>query len=104
MDRLENKDKYEVFFGGNYDRVDIVNKEKGADDKPSLLIVKDSYANSFVPFILDDFSSITMVDTRYFRDSVKDVTLREKFDHVLILYSITNFAEEKLNLTERALM
>ena len=104
MDRLENKDKYEVFFGGNYDRVDIVNEEDGAEDKPSLLIVKDSYANSFVPFILDDFSSITMVDTRYFRDSVKDVTLREEFDHVLILYSMTNFAEEKLNLTERALM
>ena len=103
MDRLENKDKYEVFLGGNYDRVDIVNEEEGALRKPSLLIVKDSYANSFVPFILDDFSHITMVDTRYYRDSVKDLALDEEYDQVLILYSITNFSEEKLDLNSSML-
>ena len=30
--------------------------------------------------------------------------LDEGYDEVLVLYSITNFAEEKLNLTEKALM
>ncbi len=122
MDKLEQKDKYEVFFGGNYDRVDIISddylKNKSSDDsgsssdklpgtyggKEKLLIVKDSYANSFVPFILDDFDVITMIDTRYFRDSVKDLILDEGYDEVLVLYSINNFAAEKLNLTEKALM
>jgi hypothetical protein len=122
MDKLEQKDKYEVFFGGNYDRVDIISddylKNKSSDGsdtsadklpgtyggKEKLLIVKDSYANSFVPFILDAFDVITMIDTRYFRDSVKDLILDEGYDEVLVLYSINNFAAEKLNLTEKALM
>ena len=103
MDRLENKDKYEVFFGGNYEKVDIVNEGSGSKAKPRLLIVKDSYANSFVPFILDDFSLITMVDTRYFRESVKDLALDGEYDQVLVLYSVSNFSEEKMSLNTSVL-
>lgn len=103
MDRLENKDKYEVFLGGNYEKVDIYNEEPGAEDKPRLMIVKDSYANSFVPFIMDDFSLITMVDTRYFRQSVKDAVLDGEYDQVLVLYSVSNFSEEKMSLNSSLL-
>ncbi len=103
MDRLDKKDKYEVFFGGNYDRVDIRLKDKDAAGQPKLLIVKDSYANSFVPFILKDFSTITMVDTRYFRGSVKDLAIDENYDRVLILYNTNNFSQEKMSLTSKLL-
>ena len=103
MDRLENKDKYEVFFGGNYEKVEITNEEAGAGNKPRLLIVKDSYANSFVPFIMKDFSLITMVDTRYFRESVKDLALDGEYDEVLVLYSVSNFSEEKMSLNSSVL-
>ena len=100
MDRLENKDKYEVFFGGNYGKVDIKCLDEKSKGKPKLLIVKDSFANSFVPFILDDFSSITMVDTRYYRESVKDLAISGKYDRILILYCISNFSDEKMALTD----
>lgn len=103
MDRLDKKDKYEVFFGGNYDRVDIELKDKGAVERPKLLIVKDSYANSFVPFILEDFGTITMVDTRYFRGSVKDLAIEGNYDRVLILYNTNNFSQEKMSLTSKLL-
>ena len=103
MDRLENKDKYEVFFGGNYDRVDILNEEPDASGKPKILIIKDSYANSFIPFILSDFSEITMVDTRYYRQSVKDLALDGEYDQVLVLYSVSNFSEEKMMLNSSAI-
>ena len=103
MDRLDNKDKYEVFFGGNYEKVEILNEEPDAGTKPRLLIVKDSYANSFVPFIMDDFSLITMIDTRYYRQSVKDLALKGKYDQVLVLYSVSNFSEEKMSLNSSVL-
>ena len=98
MDRLENKDKYEVFFGGNYGRVDIDTGSQNVKGE-RLLIVKDSYANSFVPFILDEFGSITMVDTRYFKESVKDLAEKEGFTRVLVLYSISNFSQGKMALS-----
>ncbi len=95
MDRLENKDKYEVFLGGNYGRVEI-GQDSDNVEPHRLLIIKDSYANSFVPYLLDDYTQITMIDTRYFRGDVFD--LAEEYDDVLILYSINNFASEKIIL------
>ena len=46
---------------------------------------------------------ITLIDTRYYRESVKDLALDGEYDDVLVLYSIPNFSEEKLNLNESAL-
>lgn len=94
---LAKKDKYAVFFGGNYDKVDIETGNGGR----SLLIVKDSFANSFVPYILGDYDRITMLDSRYYRGSVQE--LAKEYDAVLILYGIDNFAGEKLRLAESLL-
>lgn len=101
---LHKKDKYAVYFGGNYDKVDIeIGETTGqaaqtASSKGSLLILKDSFANSFVPYLLGDYSRITMIDSRYYRGSVTE--LAEDYDEVLILYGIDNFAGEKLHLSK----
>ena len=60
IDKLKEKDKYQVFFGGNYGVVSIENNE--ANNDKNLLIIKDSYANSFTPFLLKDYKTITIVD------------------------------------------
>lgn len=101
---LDKKDKYAVYFGGNYDKVDIeIGAATGqaaqtASSKGSLLILKDSFANSFVPYLLGDYSRITMIDSRYYRGNVTE--LAEDYDEVLILYGIDNFAGEKLHLSK----
>ncbi len=86
-EKLEGKDKYAVFFGGNYGRVDITG---GSGEK--LLVIKDSYANCFVPHIVEDYEWITMVDLRYFSGSLQ--ALAREYDTVLFLYEITNFAQD----------
>ena len=101
---LDKKDKYAVYFGGNYDKVDIeIGETTGqaaqtTSSKGSLLILKDSFANSFAPYLLGDYSRITMIDSRYYRGSVTE--LAEDYDEVLILYGIDNFAGEKLHLSK----
>lgn len=92
---LEKKDKYSVFFGGNYDQVDI---ETSSPKDQNLLIIKDSFANSLVPFLLNDFRKITMIDTRFYRGNVSE--LSKEYDGVLVIYSINKFAEEKLSLSD----
>ncbi len=97
---LNKKDKYAVYFGGNYDKVDIEVGE-AAGGKGSLLILKDSFANSFVPYLLGHYSKITMIDSRYYRGSVEE--LAHDYDEVLVLYGIDNFAGEKLKLANALL-
>ena len=85
-------------LGGNYNRVDIKGKGEG-----SILIIKDSYANAFVPYLLDNYGKITLIDTRYFRNNIKDLVNEEKFDEVLVLYSIDTFQEQDIHLDKKLL-
>ena len=91
VEQLMKKDKYAYFFGGNYGEVHI--KSHGSTEK-KMLVIKDSYANSFVPYLMGDFGEITMIDLRYYKQSVQELLQRENFDNVLILYEISNFAQD----------
>ena len=90
MTALEEKDHYKVFMGGNYAKVVI---DTGAATGKSLLVVKDSFANSFLPFLVKDYDTITVLDLRYFRESVQP--LADGATDVLVLYELTNFAADK---------
>lgn len=87
--RLDEKDKYSVFFGGNTPLVTITTDNA---DAPSLLIIRDSYADSQVPFLLGHFSEIHLLDLRYYKSNVLDYIAENGIDEVLISYSIPNFA------------
>lgn len=89
---LDKKDKYSYFFGGNYGRTDIVT---GSNTELKLLVLKDSFANSFVPFLLKDYSQITMIDARYYDSGISGIISSGSYDHILILYEINNFAGDK---------
>ena len=88
---LDEKDKYQVFFGGNHARVDIVTANKV---KKRLLVIKDSYANCFVPFLLPYYNEIIMIDPRYFYDNVQTVLESEKITDVLFLYNMDTFLND----------
>ena len=87
LSALERKDKYELFLGGNYGQCVITT---GVENGKRLLLVKDSFANSFVPFLTGDYETITMLDLRYFRGSVQE--LAAEADDILVLTEITNLA------------
>lgn len=87
--KLDTKDKYAVFFGGNYGQVTI---QTSAGTGKNLLIVKDSFANSMVPYLLEDYDTIVMVDLRYFRGSLSALKKEQKITDFLLLYEMSNFA------------
>lgn len=87
---LEQKDKYNIFLGGNYGRVDIEGSGEG-----TLLLVKDSFANSFVPFLTRDYAKIIMLDMRYCMGSVKELAKAEGVTDILVLYNTANFISDK---------
>lgn len=87
--KLATKDKYAYFFGGNYGEVRIRMK---TDSKRKLLVFKDSFANSMVPFLLRDYSEVVMIDLRYYRDSVAELLEEEGDAEILVLYEMSNFA------------
>ena len=89
--RLEVKDKYSFFYGGNTPLLEI---ETGVEGAPSLLILRDSYMDSLSPFLLASYSRIHILDLRYYRASLSDYIAQNGFHDVLVCYSIDNFSTD----------
>ncbi len=86
----DKKDKYTVFFGGNYGLVTIQTR---AGTGRSLMVIKDSFANSLVPLLTADYDTITMVDLRYFGSSPASLAALAAPDELLFLYSMSNLEQ-----------
>ena len=91
-DALLQKDKYTVFTGGNQPSLQVSSNAAGTE---RVLVLKDSYANCFIPFLLGDYAQIDVVDLRYLRDTTVDSLIeREGYDDLLILYNFQSFSSD----------
>ncbi|MFB5760551.1 DHHW family protein [Paenibacillus medicaginis] len=90
-EQLEKKDKYAVFLNGNHGLIRI---ETAQTNGKKLLIVKDSYANSFIPFLLQHFSEINVVDLRYYEQDLAEFVNRQGIQDMLLLYNANTFSED----------
>ena len=95
-EKLATRDKYAMFFDGNHAQVRIYTPE--ADDR-TLLVIKDSYANSLVPFLSPNYRNIIMIDPRYYYGALDDLIAADEVDDVLFLYNAkTFFSDNSLEL------
>jgi len=76
---LDVRDKYSVFLGENIGRLDI-----GTGDRKTIVMIKDSFAQSVAPFLAVDFD-VVMIDPRYYRESIYDTILEISPEAVIIL-------------------
>ena len=90
-EKLLGDDPYQVFFGGNHSVIEI---ETSLDSSRSLLIIKDSYANCFIPFLVPSYRKITVVDPRYYYDDIDLLMAGGHFDEVLFLYNAATLSED----------
>lgn len=95
-DFLKKKDKYSMYMGGN---TPLLKVKTGNTEAPSLLVIRDSYMDSMIPFLQDDFSEIYIMDLRYYKTKLIDSTVvdyikENSIDEVLICYSVYNFGTD----------
>ncbi len=89
---LEVKDKYSSYTGSN---VPLVTIETDVDNDKNLLVIKDSYAHSLVPFLSKHYSRITMVDMRYINTSLNNFIKMDEYTEALFVFNVIGFAEDK---------
>ncbi len=77
---------YAVFLGGDYPWGEIkTNNNNGK----RIVVVKDSYANAFVPFLLPHFEKVYYLDPRHFKGNMIDFVKEQKITDVLFLNNST---------------
>lgn len=89
--KLETRDKYAVFFGGNTSVMDI---KTVSPSSKRLLVVKDSFANCFIPFLTPYYREIVVVDPRYYSGTMKDIMDTYRITDALIMYSGNTFVTD----------
>ena len=90
--KLNQKNQYEVFLGGNFDKIVI---QTLAETEDTLLVFKDSYANCLIPMLTPYFSKIVIIDPRYFSDSLQNILDDNEFTHILYVYNLNTFLADK---------
>lgn len=89
--KLKTRDQYAVFLGENTSVVDI---KTVSDSQRRLLLIKDSYANSFVSFLAPHFREIVLVDPRYYSGTIDEIMDTYRISDVLFLYSGNTFFQD----------
>ena len=86
-DYLAQKDKYSMFLNNLHPLVEITNAS--ADSDRQLVLIKDSYANSMVPFLVHHYQKIYVFDTRYYRFGPSSfINEHPEVTDVLLLYNM----------------
>ncbi len=83
---LDKKDKYSYFLGSNQPLVVIDNAN--VTNGRTLVVAKDSYANCLVPFLINHFEKVVVLDTRYYRNGVSYATEFYNATDVLLCFNL----------------
>ncbi len=89
---LDKNDKYSYFLGGDFGLVDINTNVKNGK---SILVIKDSFSNSMVPYLLEHYENIYLIDTRYYGLSVNAFIEENNIDNILFAFNVGNISEFK---------
>lgn len=84
-DWLSKKDKYSVFLGQVQPEITI---KTNVQNNKKLLMFKDSYAHSLIPFLSLHYSEIKLIDLRYTNQNYRELADVESYDDVLLVYNI----------------
>ncbi len=88
------KDKYSGFLQGN-NGITVIDCQQSKNKEQSILIIKDSYANSFVPFLTCNFNKIYLIDLRYTNlCNLKTFVKKNEINNVFIIYNFINFISD----------
>ncbi len=90
---FKHTDKYEAFLYGNFG-LTVIENEVNTSSPRSILVIKDSYANCFVPFLTRSFDKVVVVDPRSVTPANLQYLKRQRFDQRLVLFSLESFQAE----------
>ena len=83
--------KYNSFMMGDHAYVEIHNEE--APRQKSILVLKDSYGNAFVPLLAQDYRDVYVVDYRHYQENASSLVQEKGIDEILFLNNIMGVGE-----------
>ncbi|MEK3986505.1 DHHW family protein [Paenibacillus sp. FSL K6-3166] len=91
---LAKKDKYSYFLGGVHALMKITSQlDPKVVKQEKLLVIKDSYAHSVIPFLTQHVPEIHVIDIRYYNGSISEYMAQNEIKDVLMLFNTATFVD-----------
>ena len=87
---LSGSDQYAVFLNSNQAQTVI----SGSGKSGKLLLIKDSYGNTFSQFPVEDYAEVHVLDLRFFKGDVTEYAKENDITDALVLYGVQNFVKD----------
>ena len=87
---LDGSDQYAVFLNSNQAQTVI----EGSGKSGKLLLIKDSYGNTFAQFPVEDYAEVHVLDLRFFKGDVTEYARENGITDALVLYGVQNFVKD----------
>ena len=78
--------KYSAFIGGDNPWAQITNPE--LNDGSACVVIKESYGNAFVPFLVDHYQNVYVIDYRYFKGKLSNFVAEHGIQDVIYINNI----------------
>lgn len=88
-EKLSVYDKYAMFLHGNNGLSRVQGNGSGR-----ILVIKDSYANCFVPYLTANYADIDVVDFRNYNYGLDKLIADNGYDQILVLYNFDSFKSD----------
>lgn len=85
--------KYNTFIGGDNSFTEIHNPS--SDVNGSCVIIKESYGNAYVPFMVDHYKDIYVIDYRYFKGNLLQFIKDKNIDDVIFVNNVMAITENR---------
>lgn len=79
--------KYLTFIGGDQALVTIENLDMA--EGPSCVVIKESYGNAFVPFLIPHYKNIYVIDPRHYKGTLSEFTGNKEINDIIFLANIS---------------
>lgn len=83
--KLSGYDKYDIYLSGATPLIEISNSNNKTNK--TLVIFRDSYASSLAPLLMEGYSKIILVDTRYISPKILNEYVNFENADILFIYS-----------------
>ena len=96
-DKYSAGEKYTCFIAGDQPLTKIHNPN--ISDGSSIVVVKESYGNAFVPFLVDSYEDVYVIDYRKWSGNLANFVIQNDIDDVLFL-NVVNVTSTSARLNE----
>lgn len=86
--------KYSTFVAGDNPMTVIENKD--LNDGSSCVVVKESFGNAFIPFLVDHYQTIYVIDYRYYKGTLSGLIAEKDVDDILLINNLSMLRNQYL--------